>query len=57
MLNASFASPFSVPVGSRDSPSMRTQPRLMPPAAGVWMEKDCLCGVGEEKKDLDLGHD
>jgi hypothetical protein len=53
MLNASLGSPGRE--GSRDSPDMRTQPRLMPPAAGVWIANADFWGVGEEKNDFDLG--
>jgi hypothetical protein len=54
MLKASFGSPVVVPDGSRDSPDMRTQPRFMPPAAGVWIATADFWDVGEAKKDLDL---
>lgn len=52
MLNASFGSEV---LASRASPDMRTQPRLMPPAAGVWIAYSCFLGRGEAKKDFDLG--
>jgi hypothetical protein len=51
MLKASFGSDFCA---SRASPDMRTQPRLMPPAAGVWMENSCFWGRGEAKKVFDF---
>jgi hypothetical protein len=51
MLKASFGSEVWA---SRASPDMRTQPRLMPPAAGVWMAYSCFLGRGEAKKDFDF---
>jgi hypothetical protein len=51
MLNASLGSPGRE--GSRDSPDIRTQPRLIPPAAGVCIEKADFWEEGEEKKSFD----
>lgn len=52
MLNASLGSEFEA---SSASPDMRTQPRLGPPAEGVWIAKEDFWGSGVEKKDFDLG--
>lgn len=51
MLKASFGSPGTD--GSRASPAIFTQPRLMPPAAAEWMAWDALSGSGWWKKRAD----
>jgi hypothetical protein len=41
------------PSGSRDSPAIFTQPRLMPPALDEWIAYSALCSSDELKNSLD----
>ena len=41
------------PSGSRDSPAILTQPRLMPPALSEWIAYSAFCSSGDLKNSLD----
>jgi hypothetical protein len=43
------------PSGSRDSPCMATQPRLVPPALAEWIAYSALWSCGQLKNSRDLG--
>ena len=43
------------PSGSRDSPCMATQPRLVPPALAEWIAYSALWSCGLLKNSRDLG--
>ena len=53
MLKASLGSPCFCPSGSRDSPAIFTQPRLMPPALAEWIANSDLCSSVLLKKSFD----